>query len=534
MLLRISSDTECLTMNLKLIFILAVSAACALPACAAPGVNADRASTRSAQAAPAGGASLGAAIQAAVEASGLKKATIGVSVREVGSGAAVADISGARLMTPASNMKVLTTAAALRVLGADWKFTTRLVRNGDRLTVIADGDPSLGDPEILDEMTHTDAAGVKKQGLTTEQLIDIWAAAAKRAGITQVRELVVDDRIFDREFTHPGWPADQLSNSYCAEIAGLNFNVNLLQGRMTAANSRPEISAWTPAAPWLEVDTSKATATSGKNSKQSIWIGRTDSPWRFTLNGNMKATPVEPIAVCVHDMPTFFARYVSERMRLAGVAVTSARVATATDPVTNPNGAFAGDPIGPPITTALTRVVQQCNTESQNLYAESLLKRIGAKRSGQSGTWTNGAAALAAEVDAALGAGTAAKGLVVADGSGLCKEDRVAANLMTAWLRATANDPKISQAFINSMAVAGVSGTVQKRFKGLDTERVFVPCKTGYINGVSCLSGLVGRPGETPRFAFSVLCNDLTKDKDGVGKAKALQEKIVMILAAGM
>jgi hypothetical protein len=39
-----------------------------------------------------------------------------------------------------------------------------------------------------------------------------------------------------------------------------------------------------------------------------------------------------------------------------------------------------------------------------------------------------------------------------------------------------------------------------------------------------------------PRFAFSVLCNDLTKDKDkdGVGKAKALQEKIVMILAAGM
>ena len=200
-------------MNLQPIFILAVSAACALPACAAPGANADRASTRSAQAAPAGSAALGAAIQAAVAASGLKNAVIGVSVREVGSGAEVADISGARLMTPASNMKVITTAAALRVLGADWKFSTRLVRNGDRLTVIADGDPSLGDPEILDEIIHTDAAGVRKQGLTTEELIDIWAGAAKRAGITQVRELVVDDRIFDREFTHPGWPADQLSNS---------------------------------------------------------------------------------------------------------------------------------------------------------------------------------------------------------------------------------------------------------------------------------------------------------------------------------
>ena len=81
-------------MNLKPIFVLAVSAACALPACAAPGVNADRASTRSAQAAPAGSAALGAAIQAAVAASGLKNAAIGVSVREVGSGAAIADLNG--------------------------------------------------------------------------------------------------------------------------------------------------------------------------------------------------------------------------------------------------------------------------------------------------------------------------------------------------------------------------------------------------------------------------------------------------------
>ena len=508
---------------LKVWTVLAVLAACALPPSVALGAHADRAARRT-QAPP----SLGAAIQAAVEASGLKNAAIGVSVREVGSGAAIADLNGGRLMTPASNMKVLTTAAALRALGADWKFSTRLVRSGDRLTVIADGDPSLGDPEILDEVTYTDAAGTKHQGLTTEELIDIWAAATKRAGITQVRELVVDARIFDREFTHPGWPADQLSNSYCAEVAGLNFNVNLLQGRITSAGGRPGVSAWTPSAPWLEVDTSKATASGGKNAKQSIWIGRTESPWRFTLNGNIKAAPAEPIAVCVHDMPSFFARYVAERMRAAGVTVASARIATADDP------APSGEPVGPPITTALARVVKQCNTESQNLYAESLLKRIGAKRSGQSGTWANGAVALAAEVDAALGAGTAAKGLVVADGSGLCKEDRVAPNLVTAWLRVAAVDPKISQPFLNSMAVAGVSGTVQKRFKGLDTERVFVPCKTGYINGVSCLSGFVGRPGETPRFAFSVLCNDLTKDKDGVGKAKALQEKIVMILAGGL
>ena len=507
---------------MKLIHCLALAAAALfvtpLPACAAGPERAPKPAARQ-QAAP----SLAASIQAAVVVSGLdlKKVKVGVSVREVGTGALVADIDGSTLMVPASNMKVLTTAAALRVLGTDYVYRTQLLRSGDRLTVVGDGDPSLGDPE----MPYLDLAGKPLVGLTAEGLIDTWVAAAKAAGVTQVRELVVDDRIFDRQFTHPGWPEDQLSNSWCAEVSGLEFNVNLLQAKVGMAGGRPRVTAWTPAAPWLEVE-NKAGANA--KAKQSVWIGRTDDPWKFTLNGNVKQAQSEPIAVCVHDMPSFFARYVGERMAAAGIKVGATRVATGAD------AAAAGTPVGQPFTRALPAVVRQCNTESQNMYAESLQKRMGAKRSGKSGTWENGAAALAADVDAALGAGTAAKGLVVKDGSGLCKENRVAPNLVSAWLRAIAIDPKAGPAFIGSLAVAGKTGTVAKRFKDLDTNRVFVPCKTGYINGVSCLSGFVGAPGQTPRFTFSILCNDLTKAKNGVGDAKALQERIVSILAGGM
>ena len=502
---------------MKFVHCLALAAAAMLvsplPACAAGPERASKPAARQ-QAAPA----LAASIQAAVAASGLdlKKVTVGISVREVGTGALVADIDGSTLMVPASNMKVLTTAAALRVLGPDFVYRTRLIRNGDRLTVVGDGDPSLGDPGMPDSLGKP---------VAVDSLVDLWVNAAKDAGITQIRELVVDDRIFDRQFTHPGWPEDQLSNSYCAEVSGLEFNVNLLQARVGAAGGRPSVTAWTPSAPWLEVE-NKAGANA--KAKHSVWIGRTEDPWKFTLNGNVKQAQAEPIAVCVHDMPTFFARYVGERMAAGGIKVGATRIATGAD------AAAAGTPVGQPFTRALPDVVRQCNTESQNMYAESLLKRMGAKRSGKSGTWENGAAALAAEVDAALGAGTAAKGLVVKDGSGLCKENRVAPNLVSAWLRAIAIDPKVGPPFIGSLAVAGKSGTVKERFKGLDTNRVFVPCKTGYINGVSCLSGFVGAPGQTPRFTFSILCNDLAKGKNGVGDAKALQEKIVSILAGGL
>ena len=473
-------------------------------------------------------ADIGTAVRAAVEASGLRASTVSVSVRDVATGAIVADVDGGTAMVPASNMKVLTTAAALHVLGPDWKFRTRMVRDGDRLVVVGDGDPSLGDPEFLARMQHVSADGTRRAGLSTEQLVDTWVNAARRAGIDRVSELVVDDRVFDRQFVHPSWPADQLSNSYCAEVAGLNFHENLIGAALTLSGGRPAVAATQPAAPWISFDPGRATADGGKRAAQTIGIVRTAEPWRFTLSGNMKAAPAEPVSICVQNMPEFFARYVGERLRRAGIACASVRVAAASDPE------FSGDAVGPEIVMPIGEVVKRCNTESQNMYAEALLKRLAAEKAGKPGSWAGGAQALAAVVDERLGAGVAARALVVSDGSGLSRGNRVAPGLATAWLRSVANDERIAAPFIESLAVAGETGTVRKRFDTLDTTRVFVPCKTGYINGTSCLTGYVGAPGATPRWAFSVMCNDLAKTKEGVAKAKALQERVVMILAGAM
>ena len=40
--------------------------------------------------------------------------------------------------------------------------------------------------------------------------------------------IIEDDRIFIYEGPHPAWPEDQLHRWYCAEVAGLNFNTNVL------------------------------------------------------------------------------------------------------------------------------------------------------------------------------------------------------------------------------------------------------------------------------------------------------------------
>ena len=460
-------------------------------------------------------AQVAARVQDAIRASGLPADSVGVSVRDVASSALVADARGGTVMVPASNMKVLTTGAALHVLGADWSFRTRLLRDGDRLTVLGDGDPSLGDPAL-------------SGGRSTEQLMDAWVSAVRAAGLRRVRELVADDRILDREFTHPSWPADQLNESYCAQVAGLNIHENLLGFVLGSSGGRPSVVRVEPASSWVSVDTGRATARSGKGTEQTIGIARTEDPWRYALRGNMKAVPAQPITACVQDPPRYFALYLADRLRAGGVAVDAVRVAAATD------AAPGGSDVAPPIERRLTDVIGECNTESHNLYAEAILKRIGAARSKSPGSWSNGGQALAAAVDERLGAGIAARALVASDGSGLSRDNRVAPGLATAWIASLARDPALGTPYLASLAVAGRTGTVAKRFPNLDTGSVFVPCKTGYINGVSCLSGCVGRPGAVPRYAFSVMCNDLSKARNDVAKAKDLQERIVMILAGAL
>lgn len=477
--------------------------------------------------APAGPArtrqSIPGAVSSAVSSSGLRNASVAVSVRDLQTGQLLVNIEGDRLMVPASNMKVLTTGAALHVLGPDFQFRTRMVRSGDRLTVVGDGDPSFGDPTFLGRLTYTDAAGAKRPMTTAEELVDVWVNAARRAGITKVSELVVDDRIFDRQFTHPEWPEDQLDNTYCAQVAGLNFHENLIGAKLGVEAGRPAVTAWEPRAPWLSASTGKATAN-GKG-KQTIAILRTNDPNQYLLSGNLVRASTDAVPICVRDMPSFFARYVGSRLAAAGITVGTVRVAAAGDAAPGTEG------VGPAIPMPLSEVIKRCNEESHNMYAEALLKRIGAARSRQPGSWANGTAALAAAIDERLGAGTAAKGYAGSDGSGLSRDNRVAPNVVTAWMRSIAIDPKLAPAYLASLAEGRREGTVKKRFDGLNPETHQVLCKTGYINGVSCLSGLVGKAGATPRYAFSVMCNDLTKDKNGVGNAKALQDRIALILA---
>ncbi len=473
------------------------------------------------EAAPAAQRDIAGAIRAEVAALGLKKATIAVSVRETDSGTPVLSYHGGEPMVPASNMKLLTTGAALVTLTPQFAFRTKLLRDGDRLIVVGDGDPALGDPELLAQSSFIDSSGTAHTGMTIEHLLQAWVDAVRATGIKSVREIVVDDRIFAREGPHPLWPKDQLDEEYCSPPCGVNFHGNALH--IMAApqpGNAPRVTSISPAAPWVKV-INKATSRTGKNDRNSMWVSRDATSGDLTIYGNVKAPTAAPIAVALSDPALFLAQSLASRLTTAGVQVATARTASASDP------APRGNPVGPAIQTPLSLVVTRCNVESQNLYAESLLKRLAAQRTGSQGSWPSGAASVSAVLAQRIGA--LSSGFEVSDGSGLSRANRVTADGLTAWLVGLANDSSVGDTFVESLAVAGKSGTVRKRMKDIDPSRATVQCKTGYIDKVSCLSGFVTARDGT-RYAFSVLANNLS-ERDSVAKAKKLQDRVAKILA---
>jgi D-alanyl-D-alanine carboxypeptidase/D-alanyl-D-alanine-endopeptidase (penicillin-binding protein 4) len=453
----------------------------------------------------------------------LGQARVGVSLFDLEDGVQLASVRGAEPFTPASNMKVLTSGAALMTLGADFTFKTQLLLDGDRLVLRGDGDPALADAEVLQAM---------KPKITVDDVIDTLASSVSKAGVTGVRELLVDDRVFDRQFTHPNWPQEQLHLSYCAQVSGLNFHANVLSFFPRPNQSGvglPAAFSTEPAAPWLPVTVKAKTVKAGKNS---AWITRDSEANSFTLRGEVRTSMQAPVDVTLNDSATFFGQVLADAVLKKGVSIAGqprnegglpqgVRLATTTDTV-SPNARVLAV-----VATPISEVLKRCNTDSANLYAESLLKRMGNAVTKEPGSWANGASVLRMTISEKLGPEAAAS-TTVSDGSGLSRLNQVSPTTMTRWLSLIARDKRICDVFTESLAEPG-SGTLRKRFDGDKiTNKIYA--KSGYIKGVRSLSGYVVNPKTGRRVVFSVLVNDLPSASTiEHTEARKLQEEIVQL-----
>ncbi|MCH8848573.1 MAG: tRNA (adenosine(37)-N6)-dimethylallyltransferase MiaA, partial [Chloroflexi bacterium] len=104
-----------------------------------------------------------------------------------------------------------------------------------------------------------------------------------------IAELVVDDRIFDRQYVHPTWPVQQLNRWYCAEVAGVNFHTNLLliYTEPQAPGDAPLLRI-NPQADWIHI---KNRATSVIRGNHTVWAARALVKNEITVHGDVRWSP---------------------------------------------------------------------------------------------------------------------------------------------------------------------------------------------------------------------------------------------------
>ena len=186
-------------------------------------------------------------------------------------------------------MKLLTSGTAARLLGAEFRYRTRLISTGDDLVVLGSGDPAFGDSVLLNRMT--DASG---NVMNIESFLDLWTNAAIDAGIKEVDELIIDDRIFDREYIHPSWPHEQLVNRYCAGVAGLNFHRNVIRFYPRPGTRSADINHVSPATKTLDV-TNRIKSDRSNPDSTLVRVSRKHGTNAITLSGNVTVPMRVPI-----------------------------------------------------------------------------------------------------------------------------------------------------------------------------------------------------------------------------------------------
>lgn len=155
----------------------------------------------------------------------------------------------------------------------------------------------------------------------------------------------------------------------------------------------------------------------------------------------------------------------------------------------------------------LADLVEHMLLVSDNTEAEVLAHHAGLELLGQ-GTFAGGAEATIQELD---GLGVDTRGLVLNDGSGLSRRNRISPIQLLAVLRsAIETDPDALWPIYTGLPVAGFDGSLATRFSRPDSvwARGTVTGKTGTLTGTSTLAGLVvDRDGQL--MTYAVMTNDV-------------------------
>ncbi|MGY6528611.1 MAG: D-alanyl-D-alanine carboxypeptidase/D-alanyl-D-alanine endopeptidase [Cyanobacterium sp.] len=422
---------------------------------------------------------LGREINAILDNPTHQRATWGILVKQLNSGNTLYERNSEQYFIPASNAKVLTTASALLKFGANHQISTPIYYTGempniDSLIILGNGDPTI----------------------TTDKLESI-AQQLKEKGITSINQLIIKDDLPFSEIINGTWENSDLPYYYAPPVSNIILNENTVtislfgqrvnqpatiqwsdnlggrQWRITnnvITTSNPDDNNIRLIPNWRE-STIEITGELGVNRESRQWWLSIPNPHQYFLDGLQTALINE------------------------NISVSSTRIVTDN----SFNNLSPENQLMEIKSELLSDIVNTTNKDSNNLFAEILLRKLREDNSSQFEQQKQLLSTINVDPQTHN----------LRDGSGLSRQNLITPSAVTATLQGMANT-EYNNLFRQSLPIAGVDGTLRNRFQDSTAQGNFL-AKTGTLTGVTALSGYLEMENY-PDLVVSVMVNKSTEN----------------------
>ncbi len=422
-------------------------------------------------------------------------------VRDVEDSVALVNYRGDVPRNPASVIKILTTYAALELLGPGFVWPTEAYLDGELSDGRLDGNLTLkgyGDPYFVTEAFWRLIRGLRDRGLVSIR-----------------GDLVVDNTYFARPTADPGDFDGRPHRVYNAQPDALSLNFQSTRFNMVPEPNQGIVRVFLePPLANFTVD-NKLRLTDGPCSWRHYYPKTSIAPIgegaQIVLEGDYSVRCREGTLNRLVTTPPehLFGAFVRLWADGGGTFSGSMRV----------GARGAGSKLFHRVESRpLGDSVRGMNKFSNNLMTRQLFLSIGADSHGAPGTREKSRAAIKEWL---ARTGIEARELVLDNGAGLSRSTRISAVSLERLLR-RAYESAVMPEFASSLAIAGVDGTLYRRFKDSPL-RGRAHLKTGSLNHVSGIAGYVlSQSGR--RFAVVMLINHKNVHQ---GSGKAVQDALL-------
>lgn len=415
-------------------------------------------------------------------------ASIGVVVQSMDTGRIYYSKNATQFFAPASVQKLFTVSAALLNLTPEYRFPTRLLTTGTVTNGVLNGDAIFqfsGDPSL----TQTNVAELVKK--------------LKLLGITKIAgKVIIDNTAYDHIPYPAGWSFDDLTSDYAAPLNTViinrnRFGIAFIPGKK--AGEKPTLDPQLP--PGSATFFNDTTTTNYPQYSCPLKVFSNEHN-QYMIKGCLARNQgIQRRAFAIRNMEMYTQGLLREFLRQQSITLTGG-FETGKAPE-NAEVRYVN------YSKPLSQLIVHLLKSSDNLYADSLLKKLGEKYNHRPGSWENGLYALKPTLS--KHAGIDASVLHLNDGAGLSEYNKVMPQTVSQLLYFIEHNPMLRETLIPALPIAGVDGTLAGRMPILAKGKL-LHAKTGSMGGVSTLAGFV-KTAHHGLLSFVIMINNVPKNR---------------------